>query len=200
VGAEAGQKPNSEGPWTKAGVIIAAISGLLGLILAYLALAASIHWEPFPQAGSSISATADPHPTASATVPLRQATDRSSPAATATIGPTALAAMYYGTITYPNGGYTSKLQLCSVTDTAGHLSGNLIVWTGPGSGPFSGSIVGTSRISFSVSNPSGEYGTMDFFGSIAQGNVVSGTFIISNPREQGTWSATADHPFSRSLC
>jgi hypothetical protein len=48
VGAEAGQKPDSEGPWTKAGVIIAAASGLLGLILAYVRLAAIIHWVPSP--------------------------------------------------------------------------------------------------------------------------------------------------------
>jgi hypothetical protein len=108
--------------------------------------------------------------------------------------------MYYGTITYLNGGYTSKLQLCSVTDTAGRLSGYLIIWNGPGGGPFTGAIEGTSRITFSVSNPAGEYGTMDFIGSIAQGNIISGTFIISNPREQGTWSAHADHPFSGSLC
>jgi hypothetical protein len=108
--------------------------------------------------------------------------------------------MYYGTITYPNGGYTSKLQLCSVADTAGRLSGDLIVWNGPGGGPFTGAIDGTSHITFSVSNPAGEYGTMDFIGSIAQGNIINGTFTISNPREQGTWNAHADHPFSGSLC
>jgi hypothetical protein len=174
-------------------VIIAATFGLLGLILAYLGLAASIHWVPFPQAGPSTSATAGPGASA-------PANGHPSPAASPSSDPTALAARYYGTIAYPNGGYTSKLQLCSVTVTAGHLSGDLIVWNGPGSGSFSGAIQGTSRVTFSVSNPAGEYGTMDFIGSIARDNVISGTFIVSNPREQGTWSAHADHPFSSSLC
>jgi hypothetical protein len=51
-----------------------------------------------------------------------------------------------------------------------------------------------------VSNPAGEYGVLDFFGSITVGSVISGTFTSTNPREQGTWSAHADHPFSSSLC
>jgi hypothetical protein len=57
MSAETGKRPDSEGPWTKAGVIITAVVGLLGLIGTYLGLAASSHWVPFSQAGPDISAT-----------------------------------------------------------------------------------------------------------------------------------------------
>jgi hypothetical protein len=57
MSAEAGKRPDSEGPWTKAGVIITAAFSLLGLIVAYLGLAASSHWAPFSHAGPDISAT-----------------------------------------------------------------------------------------------------------------------------------------------
>jgi hypothetical protein len=55
-------------------------------------------------------------------------------------------------------------------------------------------------MTFSVSNPAGEYGTMDFSGSIAQSGDISGTFVITNPREQGTWAVHAKPPFSSSRC
>lgn len=200
MGAEAGKKLDSEGPWTKAGVVIAAVFGVPGLIIAYLGLAASTHWVPFSQAGPRASTTARPTATASAAKSRGRETDSPSPAANTSSGTTALAETYYGTITYPDGGYTSNLQLCSVTDTAGNLAGDLIVWSGPGSGPFSGHIKSASLMTFSVSNPKGEYGTIDFSGSIARGGAISGIFVITNPRKQGTWAVHAKPPFSRSLC
>jgi hypothetical protein len=200
MGAEAGKKPGSEGPWTKAGVIIAAVCGVLGLIFAYLGLAASTHWVPFSPAAPRTFATARPTVTASAAKSRGRETGSPSPTANTSSGTTTLAAMYYGTITYPNGGYTSNLQLCSVTDTVGHLTGDLIVWNGPGSGPFSGAISRASLMTFSVSHPVAEYGTMAFSGSIARSGDISGTFVITNPREQGTWAVHASPPFSSSRC
>lgn len=199
MGAEAGKKPDSEGPWTKAGVIITAVSGGLGLIFAYLGLAASIHWVPFSPPGPALPRQ-QPSITASAAKSRGPGNDRTSPVSNTSSGTTAPAAIYYGTITYPDSGYTSNLQLCSVTDTAGHLTGDLVVWNGPGSGPFSGAISSASLMTFSVSNPAGEYGTMDFSGSIAQSGDISGTFVITNPREQGTWAVHAKPPFSSSRC
>jgi hypothetical protein len=110
-----------------------------------------------------------------------------------------LAGTYYGQITYTNG-YTSELQLCSVSHAGKHISGNLVVWNGAGSGPFSGTIDSASHISFAVSSPAGEYGAMDFKGAITPDGTMSGTFVITNPRQQGSWNAHANPPFTRSQC
>jgi hypothetical protein len=194
--------PDSEGPWTKAGVIIGATSGLLGLIIAYIGVAFAAHWVPFSQAAPTPSSlvTTSPSITTSPTVPGGHEHDSPSPTTNASGSTAPLAAMYYGVITYPNGGYTSKLQLCRLTDVDGQLSGDLIIWNGPGSGSFSGSTDGASHISFSVSNPSGEYGIMDFTGSISKNGTMSGTFIITNPRQQGSWNAHSNSSFQSSQC
>ena len=194
--------PDSEGPWTKAGVIIGATSGLLGLIIAYIGVALAAHWVPFAQAVPAPSSlvTTSPSMTTSPTIPGGRGTESPSPTINPSGSPGPLAAMYYGVITYPNGGYTSKLQLCRLTDADGQLSGDLVIWSGPGSGSFSGSIDGTSHISFAVSNPSGEYGVMNFTGSISKNGTMSGAFIITNPRQQGSWNAHSNPAFQSSQC
>jgi hypothetical protein len=194
--------PDSEGPWTKAGVIIGATSGLLGLIIAYIGVALAAHWVPFAQAVPAPSSlvTTSPSTTTSPTIPGGHETESPSPAINPSGSPAPLAAMYYGVITYSNGGYTSNLQLCRLTDADGQLSGDLVIWNGPGSGSFSGSTDGTSHISFSVSHPFGEYGVMDFTGSISKNGTMIGTFTITNPHQQGNWNAHSSPAFQSSQC
>jgi len=203
--------PDAEGPWTKAGVIIAVAIGVPGLIIAYLGLAFTIHWVPFPDPtptprGLAAAATSSMH--TSLSTPTRSTNTRPSPtisvptsSATAVVGnATSLAGEYYGNITYQGGVPGSKFELCSVDDTHGDIAGQLIIFTGPGGGKFSGTFEDESHFTFTVNDASGEDGPMIFAGSMAKSGTISGTYIITNPRQQGSWTAQANQPFSLNLC
>jgi Caspase domain len=112
---------------------------------------------------------------------------------------TGLAATYYGTMSFPDG-TRSNVQLCSVSDKSGRVTGSMIVWYGSSGGSLSGSVTSGSVVNLYVSNP-GEPDSMHLTGSVHSNGDITGSFSTSAPYQKttGTW-AVGTKPVFKSLC